>query len=40
MGRLSLLEEIKSKEMIFSTRGEKVSIPLGDFAINYLGQHL
>ncbi|MFF1291259.1 hypothetical protein ACFVXR_27855 [Bacillus thuringiensis] len=40
MGRLCLLEEIKSKEMIFSKRGEKVSIPIGDFAIDYLEQHL
>ncbi len=36
MERLSLLEGIKSKEMIFSTRGEKVSIPIGDCAINHL----
>ncbi|ARJ25952.1 hypothetical protein B7492_33515 (plasmid) [Bacillus mycoides] len=40
MGRLCLLEEITSKEMVFSTRGAKVSIPIGDFAINHLKQQL
>ncbi|KFK76638.1 hypothetical protein DJ87_5224 [Bacillus cereus] len=40
MGRLCLLEEITSKEMVFSTRGEKVSIPIGDFAIDHLEQQL
>ncbi|WP_255300726.1 hypothetical protein [Bacillus cereus] len=40
MERLSLLEEITSKEMLFFTGNEKVLIPIGDFTINYLGQHL
>ncbi|MDA2230971.1 hypothetical protein P5815_29935 [Bacillus cereus] len=40
MGRLCLLEEITSKEMVFSTRGEKVSIPIGGFAIDHLEQQL
>ncbi|HFK1723301.1 TPA: hypothetical protein ACGXQB_005158 [Bacillus cereus] len=40
MGRPSLLEEITSKEMLFSTGNEKVLIPIGDFAIDLLRQHL
>ncbi|MDR5021439.1 hypothetical protein FOL75_05070 [Bacillus thuringiensis] len=40
MGRLCLLEEITTKEMVLSTRGEVIKIPIGDFAINHLEQQL
>ncbi|MDF9530213.1 hypothetical protein [Bacillus cereus] len=40
MGRLFLLEEITSKEMLFSTGDEKFLISIRDFAIDYLEQHL
>lgn len=40
MGRLCFLEEITDTEMIFSTRGETVRIPIGDISTDYFREQL